>query len=151
MRTDEHPFLICRRADFPGLRRRASREPWASMRSDAFYEKYLGQMTPDGVTSAAPMYAFARLGSGNDRPQKTAYADVLEFTGIDRRYYNNPKLKLTVGTRHLDISRFSTRSAPSPAPACRVTCNRPVKRRWRSCFPVGPILRPLIITPMSRG
>ncbi len=228
MSTDEHPFLICRRADFPGLRRRARRKPWASMRSDAlarveaglpdgeapvplqfylgacslayivdaehaaahaqevrraiveglsriefnpekehtgsvppmgaafvailaldivcedlgadeiaacetvieqqihkidrqgawpaarmgthgtwdvyqgrrttpddaFYEKYLGQMTPDGVTSVAPMYAFARLGSGNDRPQKTAYADVLEFTGIDRRYYNNPKLKV---------------------------------------------------------
>ncbi len=61
---------------------------------DEFHEKFLKQMTPDGVTSVAPMYAFARLGSGVDRPQKTAYADVLEFTGIDRRYYDHPKLQM---------------------------------------------------------
>lgn len=60
---------------------------------DEFYENYLQQMTPGGVTSVAPMYAFARLGSGIDRPQKTAYADILEFTGIDRRYYGNPRLQ----------------------------------------------------------
>ena len=60
---------------------------------DEFYAKYVAQMTPDGVTSVAPMYAFARLGSGMDRPQKTAYADILEITGIDRRYYDNPKLQ----------------------------------------------------------
>ncbi len=58
-----------------------------------FYQDYLKQMTPDGVTTVSPGYAFARLGAGNDRPQKSAYADVLEFTGIDRRYYNHPRLQ----------------------------------------------------------
>jgi hypothetical protein len=59
---------------------------------DAYYETYLRQITEDGVTRVATNYAFARLGSGDDRPQKTGYADVLEFTGIDRRYYNEPRL-----------------------------------------------------------
>lgn len=59
---------------------------------DVFYDRYLSQMTPDGVSSVSPGYAFARLGSEDGRPQKTAYADVLEFTGIDNRYYNHPKL-----------------------------------------------------------
>ena len=59
---------------------------------DAYHETYLRQMTPDGVTRVATNYAFARLGSGDDRPQKTGYADVLEHTGIDRRYYGEPRL-----------------------------------------------------------
>lgn len=59
---------------------------------DSFHDNYLQQMTEDGVTTVAPTYAFARLGSGDGRPQKTGYADVLEFTGIDQRYYDNPKL-----------------------------------------------------------
>jgi hypothetical protein len=58
----------------------------------SFYNNYQQQMTEDGVTTVAPTYAFARLGSGDSRPQKTGYADVLEFTGIDQRYYDNPKL-----------------------------------------------------------
>ena len=58
---------------------------------DAFYENYWRQMTPDGVSTVANTYAFARLASSDDRPQKTAYADVLEFTGIDERYYENPR------------------------------------------------------------
>lgn len=58
-----------------------------------FYRNYLKQMTDGGVSTVSPGYAFARLGSGADRPQKTAFADVLEFTGIDNRYYNNPKLE----------------------------------------------------------
>jgi len=60
---------------------------------DAFYENYVTQMTGDGVTTVSPNYAFARLGSQDDRPQKTGYADVLEFTGIDDRYYDEPRLK----------------------------------------------------------
>jgi hypothetical protein len=59
---------------------------------DPFYNNYVKQMTEDGVTTVAPTYAFARLGSGDSRPQKTGYADVLEFTGIDQRYYDNSKL-----------------------------------------------------------
>ena len=58
-----------------------------------FYRNYLRQMTPDGVNTVSPGYAFARLGSGDSRPQKTGFADVLEFTGIDNRYYDNPKLE----------------------------------------------------------
>lgn len=60
---------------------------------DDFHAVYLRQMSADGVTTVSPGYAFARLGSGVDRPQKTGYADVLEFTGIDRRYYDEPKLE----------------------------------------------------------
>lgn len=60
---------------------------------DAFLKQYIDQTTPDGVNTVSPTYAFARLGSGNDRPQKTGYADVLEFTGIDRRYYRHPRLQ----------------------------------------------------------
>ena len=58
---------------------------------DAFYENYWRQTTPDGVSTVANTYAFARLASSDDRPQKTAYADVLEFTGIDQRYYDSPR------------------------------------------------------------
>ncbi len=60
---------------------------------EPFYRNYLRQMTPDGVTTVSPGYAFARLGSGDGRPQKTGFADVLEFTGVDNRYYDHPKLK----------------------------------------------------------
>jgi hypothetical protein len=60
---------------------------------DAFFDNYMRQMTADGVTTVSPGYAFARLGSGDGRPQKTGYADVLEFTGIDNRYYNNERLR----------------------------------------------------------
>jgi len=59
---------------------------------DAYYDNIMRQMTDDGVTTVAAGYAFSRLGSDWSRPQKSAYADVLEFTGIDRRYYNNPRL-----------------------------------------------------------
>lgn len=58
-----------------------------------FYRNYLQQMTPDGVSTVSPGYGFARLGSGSDRPQKTGFADVLEFTGVDNRYYDNPELE----------------------------------------------------------
>jgi len=60
---------------------------------DKFYRNYMRQMTSDGVTTVAPIYAFSRLGSDDGRLQKTGYADVLEFTGIDKRYYDNPKLE----------------------------------------------------------
>lgn len=60
---------------------------------DAYYRNVLGESTADGVTTVTPMYAFARRGADDSRPQKAAYADVLEFTGIDRRYYNDPQLR----------------------------------------------------------
>lgn len=60
---------------------------------EPFYEHYLRQMTPEGVSTVSPIYAFSRLGSGDGRPQKTGFADVLEFTGVDKRYYDHPRLK----------------------------------------------------------
>lgn len=60
---------------------------------DAYYERYVRQMTEDGVMVTATNYAWARLASTDGRLQKTGYADVLEFTGIDRRYYDNPRLQ----------------------------------------------------------
>ncbi|MDF3130257.1 hypothetical protein P0Y35_13700 [Kiritimatiellaeota bacterium B1221] len=58
-----------------------------------YYKRVTQQMTDDGVSTVSPGYAFARLGAGDDRPQKGAYADVLEFTGLDNRYYEDPLLK----------------------------------------------------------
>ncbi|MDA3873452.1 MAG: hypothetical protein PF795_05790, partial [Kiritimatiellae bacterium] len=60
---------------------------------DAYFENFLRQMTDDGVSTVSPGYAFARLGAGDDRPQKGAYADILEFTGLDRRYYGNERIQ----------------------------------------------------------
>ncbi len=60
---------------------------------DAYYQDFIRQMTRDGVSTVSPGYAFARLGAGPDRPQKSGYADVLEFTGVDRRYYNDSRIK----------------------------------------------------------
>lgn len=74
---------------------------------DAYFERYVSQMTDDGVSTVSPAYAFARLGAGDDRPQKGAYADVLEFTGLDNRYYENEKLKL--------FYRFLFSAAVTPA------------------------------------
>jgi len=58
-----------------------------------YYNWLMPQITGDGVTTVASAYAFARLGSTDDRAVKTAYFDVLEYTGIDNRYYDNPKLE----------------------------------------------------------
>jgi hypothetical protein len=58
-----------------------------------YYNWLMPQITEDGVTTVASAYAFARLGSTDDRSVKTAYFDVLEYTGIDNRYYDNPKLE----------------------------------------------------------
>lgn len=60
---------------------------------DAYYNCMMDQITPDGVNARAIGYAFARLASGDSRPVKTGYAAVLEFTGIDKRFYNNERLK----------------------------------------------------------
>jgi len=60
---------------------------------EAYYKEFITQITPDGVNTRAVGYAFARLASSDSRPVKTGYADVLEFTGIDKRYYNNERLQ----------------------------------------------------------
>lgn len=60
---------------------------------DAYLREMLSQMTEDGVATSAMSYGVVRFGSGVSRPQKSGYADVLEFTGIDRRYYQHPRLR----------------------------------------------------------
>lgn len=81
------------------LARRGTHETWAiyngerTSPDDAYYEHFVRQITPDGVMTTATNYAWARLASNTGRLQKTGYADVLEFTGVDNRYYDNPRLK----------------------------------------------------------
>jgi hypothetical protein len=60
---------------------------------DAYYKGIMAQITEDGVTPVTNHYAWERVGGGDSRISKSGYMDVLEFTGIDNRYYNDPKLQ----------------------------------------------------------
>lgn len=60
---------------------------------DEYYEGIMAQVTPDGVSPVTIHYAWERVGGGNSRLSKSGYMDVLEFTGIDRRYYDNERLR----------------------------------------------------------
>jgi len=60
---------------------------------DDYYDGILHQITPDGVSSVTNHYAWERVGGGNSRVSKSGYMDVLEFTGIDNRYYNNEQIQ----------------------------------------------------------
>jgi len=60
---------------------------------DRYFKELMSQITADGVTTTAVTYAWARLGGHYSRTVKAAYMDVLEFTGLDRRYYRNAKLR----------------------------------------------------------
>ena len=60
---------------------------------DKYYAGVMQQITPDGVSPVTNHYAWERVGGGNSRVSKSGYMDVLEFTGIDKRYYNNEQLK----------------------------------------------------------
>jgi hypothetical protein len=60
---------------------------------DDYYEGIMYQITEDGVSPVTNHYAWERVGGGNSRISKSGYMDVLEFTGIDPRYYNNERLK----------------------------------------------------------
>jgi hypothetical protein len=60
---------------------------------DDYYEGIMHQITPDGVSPVTNHYAWERVGGGNSRVSKSGYMDVLEFTGIDTRYYNNEQIK----------------------------------------------------------
>ena len=59
---------------------------------DAYYNGIMNQITDDGVSPVTNHYAWERVGGGNSRVSKSGYMDVLEFTGIDKRYYENEKL-----------------------------------------------------------
>jgi len=60
---------------------------------DKYYNATLHQITPDGVSPVTNHYAWERVGGGNSRVSKSGYMDVLEFTGIDTRYYNNERIQ----------------------------------------------------------
>ena len=60
---------------------------------DKYYDATLHQITPDGVSPVTNHYAWERVGGGNSRVSKSGYMDVLEFTGIDNRYYNNERIQ----------------------------------------------------------
>jgi len=60
---------------------------------DDYYEGIMHQITEDGVSPVTNHYAWERVGGGNSRISKSGYMDVLEFTGIDQRYYNNERLQ----------------------------------------------------------
>ena len=60
---------------------------------DRYYKFLVEEMTEDGVATRSPGYSFARIVGTPDRVQKAAYMDVLEFTGIDRRYYKDERIR----------------------------------------------------------
>lgn len=59
---------------------------------DDYFKGIMKQITPDGVSPVTNTYAWARIGGSINEVSKSAYMDVLEFTGIDKRYYNNERL-----------------------------------------------------------
>ena len=60
---------------------------------DSYYYALINQITPDGVSPVTNTYAWSRVGGGDSRVSKSGYMDVLEFTGIDKRYYNNERIQ----------------------------------------------------------
>ncbi|NND33793.1 MAG: hypothetical protein HKN76_14480, partial [Saprospiraceae bacterium] len=60
---------------------------------DAYYEGIMRQITVDGVSPVTIHYAWERVGGGDSRLSKAGYMDVLEYTGIDKRYYGNERLQ----------------------------------------------------------
>lgn len=60
---------------------------------DAYYNGIMVQVTEDGVSPVTNHYAWERVAGGDSRLSKSGYMDVLEFTGIDKRYYENERLK----------------------------------------------------------
>ncbi|MFY0654833.1 MAG: hypothetical protein JXQ96_22565 [Cyclobacteriaceae bacterium] len=60
---------------------------------DGYYNSIMYQVTEDGVSPVTNHYAWERVGGGNSRVSKSGYMDVLEFTGIDNRYYSNERLQ----------------------------------------------------------
>lgn len=60
---------------------------------DDYYNGIMRQITEDGVSPVTNHYAWERVGGGDSRISKSGYMDVLEFTGIDRRYYNNERIQ----------------------------------------------------------
>jgi hypothetical protein len=60
---------------------------------DKYYAGIMRQITSDGVSPVTIHYAWERVGGGDSRLSKSGYMDVLEYTGIDKRYYSNERLQ----------------------------------------------------------
>lgn len=58
---------------------------------DEYYKVILSDAGTAGVPYLSPGYVNTRF-NGNDRYLKALYMDILEHTGIDKRYYNNPNI-----------------------------------------------------------
>lgn len=58
---------------------------------DEYYDSLVSSLSLDGVFYGGRCYAWARW-TGASRYVKNMYMDVLEFTGVDRRYYDNPRI-----------------------------------------------------------
>lgn len=58
---------------------------------DAYYDSLMSGLSLDGVFNGGKCYAWARW-NGASRYVKNMYMDVLEFTGVDRRYYDHPRI-----------------------------------------------------------
>ena len=56
-----------------------------------YYNSLVAALSLDGVFTGGRCYGWARW-NGSNRYVKNMYMDVLEFTGIDRRYYQNPRM-----------------------------------------------------------
>lgn len=59
---------------------------------DAYYNSLMAGLSLDGVFLGGRCYGWARW-NGGSRYVKNMYMDVLEFTGVDRRYYQNPRIR----------------------------------------------------------
>ena len=61
-------------------------------RDDAYRASLVDQLSADGVHYGGRCYGWARLASAG-RYAKNMYMDVLEFTGVDRRYYGDSRIR----------------------------------------------------------
>jgi hypothetical protein len=58
---------------------------------DGYHSSLMSSLSLDGVFYGGRCYAWARW-TGAGRYVKNMYMDVLEFTGVDRRYYSNTRI-----------------------------------------------------------
>ena len=59
---------------------------------DPYYNSLTAGLSLDGVFLGGRCYGWARW-NGDSRYVKNMYMDVLEFTGVDHRYYQNPRIQ----------------------------------------------------------
>lgn len=94
----EQIFKINRKGSWADVRR-GTHGTWDIYKGDRttpdddYFNGIMVQTTVDGVSPVTNHYAWERLGGGDSRISKSGYMDVLEFTGIDNRYYSNERLK----------------------------------------------------------